>query len=53
LRARLNFPVKVNASTNIGSIETRLPLTVTGKIEKSVHGTIGKGEAKSDRAFVF
>ena len=38
---------KVNASTNIGPIETRLPLTVTGKIEKSVHGTIGKGEAKA------
>jgi hypothetical protein len=38
---------KVNASTNIGSIETRLPLTVTGKIAKSVHGTIGKGEVKA------
>ena len=42
-----NLSAKVNASTNIGSIETRLPLTVTGKIEKSVHGTIGKGEAKA------
>ena len=38
---------RVDASTNVGSIETKLPLTVTGKIEKNVHGTIGKGEAKA------
>jgi len=43
----LELSAKVNASTNIGSIETKLPLTVTGKIEKSVHGTIGKGESKA------
>jgi len=42
-----NLSAKVDASTDVGSIETKLPLTVTGKIEKSVHGTIGKGEAKA------
>ena len=42
-----NLSAKVDASTNVGSIETSLPLTVTGKIEKSIHGTIGEGEAKA------
>ena len=42
-----NLSARVDASTDVGSIETRFPLTVTGKIEKSVHGTIGKGEAKA------
>ena len=43
-----NLSASVDASTNVGSIETRLPLTVTGQIGKSVHGTIGKGEAKAN-----
>ncbi len=34
------------ASTNVGSIETSLPLTVTGKISKSLDGTVGAGEGK-------
>jgi len=43
-----NLSAKVDASTNIGSIETKLPLTVTGQVGKSVRGTIGKGEAKAN-----
>ncbi len=42
-----NLSARVDASTNVGSIETRLPLTVTGQIGKSVQGTVGKGEAKA------
>jgi hypothetical protein len=42
-----NLSAKVDASTNVGSIETKLPLTVTGQVGKSVRGTIGKGEAKA------
>ena len=37
---------QVNVSANIGSIQTDLPLTVKGKINKSLSGTIGKGEGK-------
>jgi len=37
---------QVRASVNIGSIQTDLPLTVTGKINKSLSGTVGKGEGK-------
>jgi len=36
----------VDASTNDGSINTELPITVTGKIGKTLKGTIGKGEGK-------
>ena len=36
----------VDASTQIGSISTSKPLTVTGKINKSVHGTIGDGKGR-------
>jgi len=36
----------VDASTQIGSISTSRPLTVTGKINKSVHGTIGDGKGR-------
>ncbi|MHC4213898.1 MAG: DUF4097 family beta strand repeat-containing protein [Planctomycetota bacterium] len=42
-----NLSASVDASTNVGSIETRLPLTVTGQVGKSVHGTVGGGEAKA------
>ncbi len=42
-----NLSARVDASTNIGSIETKLPLTVVGQIGKSVRGTVGKGEAKA------
>ena len=41
-----NLSAKVDASTNIGSIETDLLLTITGKfIERQIHGTIGEGTA--------
>jgi hypothetical protein len=36
----------VDADTDVGSIRTDLPLTVKGKIGKSLHGTIGAGEGK-------
>jgi hypothetical protein len=41
-----DLSAQVRVSVNIGSIETDLPLTVTGKIQKSLNGTIGKGEGK-------
>jgi hypothetical protein len=41
-----NLSAKFHASANVGSIETRLPLTVTGKIGKSLDGTVGAGEGK-------
>jgi hypothetical protein len=41
-----DLSAQVRASVNIGSIQTDLPLTVTGKINKSLNGTIGKGEGK-------
>jgi hypothetical protein len=41
-----NLSAKFHASANIGSIETRLPLTVTGKIGQSLDGTVGAGEGK-------
>jgi len=37
---------QVNVSVDIGSIQTDLPLTVKGTINKSLSGTIGKGEGK-------
>lgn len=41
-----NFSAAVDADTDVGSIRTDLPLTVRGKIGKSLHGTIGSGEGK-------
>ena len=41
-----NFSAVVDADTDVGSIRTDLPLTVKGKIGKSLHGTIGDGEGK-------
>ena len=41
-----DFSATVHAVTDVGSIETELPLTVTGKIGKKLHGTIGKGEGE-------
>jgi hypothetical protein len=37
---------QVNVLVNIGSIQTDLPLTVKGKLNKNLNGTIGKGEGK-------
>jgi len=36
----------IEANTDDGSINTSLPITVEGKIGKSLHGTIGAGEGK-------
>jgi DUF4097 and DUF4098 domain-containing protein YvlB len=36
----------IEANTDDGSIHTHLPITVQGKIGKSVHGTVGAGEGK-------
>jgi hypothetical protein len=42
-----NFSAKVDASTNNGSIDTNLAITVIGKVSKSrLTGTIGTGEGK-------
>ena len=37
---------QVNARTNVGSIKTAHPITVVGKIGKSIEGKIGSGEGK-------
>jgi len=37
---------QVHASTNIGSVKTAKPITVVGKVGKSIRGTIGSGEGK-------
>lgn len=36
----------IEANTDDGSIHTSLPITVQGKVGKSLHGTIGEGEGK-------
>jgi DUF4097 and DUF4098 domain-containing protein YvlB len=36
----------VQANTDVGSITTDMPLTITGKVGKNLHGTIGAGEGK-------
>jgi len=40
------FSAVVDASTKDGSIHTALPITVEGKVGKSLHGTIGAGEGR-------
>ncbi|UCG56762.1 MAG: DUF4097 family beta strand repeat protein [Phycisphaerales bacterium] len=35
---------EVNASTNVGSLSTARPLTILGKVSRSLSGTIGAGE---------
>ena len=37
---------QLDASTNVGSIKTGQPVTVVGKLGKSIKGTIGSGEGK-------
>ncbi len=44
--APAELSAKIDASTEVGSIRTDLPITITGKIGKKVHGTIGAGEGK-------
>ncbi|MCP4258834.1 MAG: DUF4097 domain-containing protein [Planctomycetes bacterium] len=36
----------VQADTDVGSITTDMPLTITGRVGKKLHGTIGTGEGK-------
>lgn len=36
----------VDASTNDGAIHTNLPITIEGKVGKSLHGTVGDGQGK-------
>ena len=44
--APAQLSAQVNASTNVGSVKTDKPITVVGKVGKSVNGTIGAGEGK-------
>ena len=37
---------QLDASTNVGSVTTSKPVTVVGKLGKSIKGTIGSGEGK-------
>ena len=37
---------QVDASTNVGSIKTAHPITIVGKIGKSINGKIGSGEGR-------
>jgi len=37
---------QIHASTNVGSVNTAKPITVVGKVSKSIRGTIGSGEGK-------
>jgi len=41
-----DFSATVDAKTDVGSISTELPMTVKGKVSKSLHGTIGEGKSK-------
>lgn len=36
----------LEAHVNVGSVDTDRPLTITGKIEKSIRATLGQGEGK-------
>jgi len=44
--APAQLSAQVDASTNVGSVNTVRPTTVVGKVGKSVKGTIGAGEGK-------
>ncbi len=44
--APAQLSAQVNASTNVGSVKTDKPITVVGKVGKSINGTIGAGEGK-------
>lgn len=41
-----NLSAVIDATTNDGSIHSSLPITVTGKIGKSLSGTIGSGQGR-------
>jgi hypothetical protein len=44
--AAQELSAEIDASTNVGSITTSKPLTVVGKVGKSIKGTIGSGQGK-------
>jgi len=44
--APTQLSAQLNVSSNIGSIKTNKPVTVVGKLSKSIKGTIGSGEGK-------
>lgn len=46
LTAPLNCSAVVHAETDVGSITTGQPLTITGKIGRNLNGTLGAGEGK-------
>jgi DUF4097 and DUF4098 domain-containing protein YvlB len=46
LTAPSGLSATIEAQTSDGSIHTNLPITVQGKIGKSLHGTIGDGEGR-------
>lgn len=46
LTAPPNFSAVVHAETDVGSITSDQPLTLTGKIGKNLNGTMGAGEGK-------
>ncbi|MHC4597279.1 MAG: DUF4097 family beta strand repeat-containing protein [Planctomycetota bacterium] len=37
---------ELSASTNVGSVKTSKPVTVVGKLGRSIKGTIGSGDGK-------
>jgi hypothetical protein len=41
-----HLSVQLDARTNVGSIKTSKPITVVGKVGKSLKGTIGSGEGR-------
>ena len=45
-KAPAQLSAQVNASTNVGSVRTDKPITVVGKVGKSISGTIGAAEGK-------
>ena len=41
-----DMSAKLDARTDVGSIDTALPVTITGKVGKHINGTVGKGEGQ-------
>jgi len=46
LTAPKDLSAEVSAATNIGSVSTTRPITVVGKLGKSINGAIGGGDGK-------
>jgi len=41
-----DMSAQIDASTDVGGIDTALPITVTGKVGKELHGSVGEGQGK-------